>query len=286
MSPRPPFPVIVGVPRSGTTLLRLMLDAHPDLAIPPETGFLISPHILQSTARPVEIAGKLTAFPPEAPAWRDFGISSAYFLQAVETLSPDACLADVLRLFYQTYSGRFGKSRGGDKTPSYLLHMPAIASVLPEAHFIHILRDGRDVALSWRETWFAPSRDIPYLVKQWGEMIRTARSQTAGLFYLEVRYEDLVSSPAEVLSDICSFIGLDFHSDMLLYHQRSAERLKEHLGRYTTDGDLIVSREERLQQQRQTMKPPDIQRIGSWRHILSTEDCKECQIYAGDLLSD
>lgn len=279
-----PFPVIVGVPRSGTTLLRLMLDAHPDLAIPPETGFLTAPDIFQATPGPVELAKQLMRFPPGASAWQDFGIPPEQFLQAAESLPAQARLADVLRLFYQTYSGRFGKARSGDKTPLYLLHMSAMASVLPEAHFIHILRDGRDVALSWRETWFAPSREVPCLVKQWAEMIRTARSQSAGLRYLEVRYEDLVSAPADVLANICTFIGLNFHADMLLYYRQSPKRLQEHLARYTAEGNLVVGREERLRQQRKTMEPPDVQRIGIWRSVLSPEDREKCEMYAGDLL--
>ncbi len=287
MTPVPPqFPVIVGVPRSGTTLLRLMLDAHSDLAIPPETGFLSAAEIIQATLSPLELAEKLTRFPPEAPAWQDFGIGYAQFFQTVGSLPTDAELADVLRLFYRTYSARFGKTRGGDKTPMYLLHMPAIAAVLPEAHFVHIVRDGRDVALSWRETWFAPTRDIPLLVKRWGEMIRTARAQAAGLNYLEVRYEDLIRFPAETLTRICAFIGLDFQPGMLLYHQRSPERLQEHFARHTVEGRLLVSHEERLRQQQKTVEPPDPQRIGAWRESLSLEDCRECEMHAGELLNE
>lgn len=281
-----PLPVIVGVPRSGTTLLRLMLDAHSDLAIPPETGFLSAAEIIQATLSPRELAERLTRFPLEAPAWQDFGIASAQFFQAVGSLPADAGLPDVLRLFYRTYSARFGKTRGGDKTPIYLLRMPAIAAVLPESHFVHIVRDGRDVALSWRETWFAPTRDIPLLVKRWGEMIRTARTQAVGLNYLEIRYEDLIRFPADTLTRICAFIGLDFQPGMLLYHQRSPERLQEHFARYTVEGRLVVSHEERLRQQQKTVEPPDHRRIGAWRQSLSLDDCRECEMHAGDLLNE
>lgn len=263
-----------------------MLDAHTDLAIPPETGFLSAPEMLHATANPRELAEKLTRFPPEAPAWQDFGIPTTQFFQAAESLPANAGLPDVLRLFYRTYAARFGKARGGDKTPTYLLHMPAIASVLPESHFIHIVRDGRDVALSWRETWFAPSRSVPELVRRWGEMIRIARTQAAGLNYLEVRYEDLIKFPADTLADICAFTGLDFQPAMLLYHRRSPERLQEHFARYTVEGKLVVSHEERLRQQKKTVEPPDHRRIGAWRHSLSIEDCRECELHAGDLLSE
>jgi hypothetical protein len=263
-----------------------MLDAHTDLAIPPETGFLSDPAIARAATSPREFAGNLIHFPRQAPAWQDFGISATQFFHALDSLPTDAGLPDVLRLFYRTYAARFGKTRGGDKTPTYLLHMPAVASVLPESRFIHIVRDGRDVALSWRETWFAPSRSIPEIVKRWGEMIRTARNQASGINYLEIRYDDLIRSPADTLACICDFIGLDFQPGMLLYHQRSPERLKEHLARYDLEGKLLVSHEERLRQQKKVAEPLDLRRIGAWRGALTDEECRECERHAGDLLSE
>lgn len=144
------FPVLVGVPRSGTTLLRLMLDAHPQLAIPPETGFLMNP--LDAAVGPEALAKQICQFPSAAPAWADYGLEAAIFRAAAAQLSPQAEVGDVLRLFYRLYAERFTKPRSGDKTPGYLGLMPLVAKVLPEAHFIHIIRDGRDVALSWRKT--------------------------------------------------------------------------------------------------------------------------------------
>ena len=79
----PPFPVIVGVPRSGTTLLRMMLDSHSELAIPPETGFLLSSRIraMADNSSLRQAASAITRFPDDAPAWADFGIDEAEFLQ-------------------------------------------------------------------------------------------------------------------------------------------------------------------------------------------------------------
>ncbi len=74
--PPRPFPVIVGVPRSGTTLLRFMLDAHPDIAIPPETGFLSELARLsgERSPDPGALVALMTDYPPGAPAWPDFGV--------------------------------------------------------------------------------------------------------------------------------------------------------------------------------------------------------------------
>ena len=145
------MPIIVGSPRSGTTLLRLMLDSHPDMAIPPETGFLtIGPDLALVEKDPRRhFAQSLINFPPDAPGWSDFRISEEDFTAKIEALEPFT-VADGFRCFYQLYAERFGKVRWGDKTPLYLLNMPMIESLLPEAHFIHIVRDGRDCAASLR----------------------------------------------------------------------------------------------------------------------------------------
>lgn len=79
-----------------------------------------------------------------------------------------ALLAEGVRLFYRLYARRHGKARWGDKTLLYRLHLTEIEKILPEAHFIHSIRDGRDVALSLREVWFAPSQDISALVQDLG----------------------------------------------------------------------------------------------------------------------
>ncbi|MET0220346.1 MAG: sulfotransferase [Tardiphaga sp.] len=281
----PPFPIIVGVPRSGTTLLRLMLDAHPQLALPPETGFLASPDILAAKADRLRAARLLTSFPPEAPAWGDFGIDAADFVHAAEALPGDAGLAEVLRLFYAQYARQQRKPRSGDKTPLYLGLMTTVASVLPEARFIHIVRDGRDVALSWRETWFAPTTSLPDLVARWASDVAAARAMAPAVNYLEIGYEDLVREPERQLRTICAFIDLDFSPDMLRYHVRAADRLREHGERRMIDGNLVVSREQRLAQQQRTMQPLQPDRIGVWRSEMSPEDRALCHAAAAGLLA-
>ena len=269
---RPPFPVIVGVPRSGTTLLRMMLDSHPELAIPPETGFLASPRIRAMAENPNQAASAMVRFPDDAPAWADFGIDEAAFLQKVRRLPVGARLEDVLRTFYQLYAEAHGKTRAGDKTPSYLLCMPDVARVLPEAHFIHIIRDGRDVAVSWSQTWFAPTKDRPNLVDMWAEQIVRARASAPGLAYREVRFSDLVRQPAVVLQDLCEFVDLTYQPQMLRYFERSPLRLAEHRARYNIDGSLVISQEDRLLQQAGTKSPPSPERVGVWRREMGEEE--------------
>ena len=283
---RAPMPIIVGAPRSGTTLLRFMLDSHPEVAIPPETGFLVidptlsaEPEVLRSS-----FLEWVTGYPPDAPTWADFGIPAERLGQALLDLEPFR-VADGFRLFYRMYAERFGKPRYGDKTPLYCRHLPEVRHLLPEAHFIHLVRDGRDVAHSLRHLWFSEGDDMAALARQWVRDVSMARTEGASCpHYLEVRYETLVQRPAEVLTDICEFLQLRYDPAMLAYHQRTPKRLKEFGSRMRRDGSLLIDRAQRVRQQAMTMRPPDPGRIGAGQRALSGEETRQfCEI-AGDLL--
>ena len=112
------MPVIVGSPRSGTTLLRLMLDAHPQLAIPPETGFLaLGAGLADGAGDALEnFCGNIMRHPPDAPNWPDFHLSADTLRAELGALDPFDVGA-ALRAFYRMYAARFGKSRWGEKTP-------------------------------------------------------------------------------------------------------------------------------------------------------------------------
>src|SRR5512145_1853257 len=167
---QPPMPIIVGVPRSGTTLLRMMIDAHPAVAIPPETGFLPALADLDPASGSSDAAWQIiTGF----HTWPDFQLDPAVLRTTLDRLSP-ASPADAARAFYRLYAQRHGKARWGDKTPTYGTQLDRIASLLPEAHFIHLIRDGRDVMVSARNLWFRPGDTIEAHAMDWaGRLART-----------------------------------------------------------------------------------------------------------------
>jgi hypothetical protein len=281
----PPMPVVVGVGRSGTTLLRLMLDAHPELSIPGETGFL--PPVFEAVRGgeqidAVRFADLVTSF----PTWPDLATDAADFTAAVLRLDPFSITAGA-REFYRRYAVTRGKSRWGDKTPGYGQLVPELLGVLPEAHFVHIIRDGRDVALSLRATWFAPARDMAGLARHWADQIRATRQQAAGRdCYTEVRYEDLLSEPADTLRRICAAIELDYDPAMLTYHREAAGRLSEMRDRVLPDGVTVISQQRRLDNHEFTSRPPDRSRAGRWRVELTIEEQDAFAAEAGDLLGD
>jgi hypothetical protein len=282
------MPIIVGAPRSGTTLLRFMLDSHPLISIPPETGFLGAAANLPQNAdtRPA-VFELLTNYPPDAPAWQDFGIPAAELWTALQNLANPSDVAGQVRTFYRLYASMQGKPAYGDKTPLHCQYLSAIDRLLPEAHFIHIVRDGRDVALSLRQMWFAPCKDIPGLATYWKTLLEETRQ--AGrkcAAYLELRYEDLLSNPEHALGTVCQFLHIDFSAQMLDYWRRAPNRLKEHKARFNRDGKLVVSREQRIQQQALTMQPPCLDRAFRWMREMTAAEQLEFFRYAGDTLEE
>jgi Sulfotransferase family len=293
---RPPAPFVVGASRSGTTMLRLMLDAHPLLAIPPETHFIPSVAKLCATAEnPAAVA--LDAI-IDTDRWPSFGLDPDA-LRGQATAAQCESLSDVLRVFYASYAGSRDKPRWGDKTPFYVLAMPLIARLLAEAHFIHIIRDGRDVALSVIPLWWGPG-SVPEAAAWWADRVRRGRRAGADLPYLEVRYEQLVEQPETELRRICAFIALDFDGRMLGFDERVREQPDEvapHLLELTVDAavaaepehqrrPVVSPREMQARLAARLSGPPDAASVGRWRSEMSATDLRQFDEIAGDLLAE
>jgi hypothetical protein len=265
-----------------------MLDSHPHLAIPPETGFFEIQPELKATGDELrkEFFKAVIDYPTAAPSWPDFEMPEEMFWAALEKINPFN-VSDGYRAFYRLYAARLGKPRWGDKRPTYCFRMDIIRKILPEARFIHIIRDGRDAALSLRKMPFSPGWEIETQANYWRDCVLAARRAGTGCpDYLEVRYEDLILNTAEILNRICPFIDLPYDSAMLGYYTRSPERLKEHKGRNWSDGTLLITQEERLNQQKRTMDPPDPSRVFAWKTAMSAEERERFQLVAGDLLKE
>jgi hypothetical protein len=271
-----PAPFIVGAGRSGTTLLRMILDAHPELAIPPETHFI--PALKDTWERAPQPRDAVIRALLHHQRWADFGIRADEFRARIDATSAST-LGDVLRDFYSAYAEHHGKPRWGDKTPAYVLAMPAIAELLAEARFIHVIRDGRDVALSVRPLWFGPDT-IETAAVWWKERVDAGQRAGATLAYVEVRYETLVGNVRRELKRLCRFLELDFRDEMLTGHPRAGDRLSEERG-LASQG---VSAELRAQIHQRVSLPPDSVRVGRWRTEMTSSERRRFEALAGDTL--
>ncbi len=213
---------VVGCPRSGTTLVQTMLDSHPCLSVLYEANFLVDiPLGLRSSLANASEALILAEAHPNSQTHsfdartartvcRELGITGA--AGAMRVLAASAALAH-------------GKRRWGNKTPKALLHLAELASVYPDAQFIHVIRDGRDSAHSQARV---NGRSVIQGALLWRTGMRTGRragSRLGANRYLEVRLEELLSSPEEQLRRMCAFLGEDFDQSLLHSHTTARERI-------------------------------------------------------------
>jgi len=282
MTAAPP-PFVVGVTRSGTTLLRLMLDAHPDLAIPPETHFL--PELAEASRKPGATAGELADVVIGERHWGDFALDPDELRQRFAMLD-GGDPGEAARAFYRLYAEREDKNRWGDKTPQYLKSMLLIQEILPEAHFVHLIRDGRDAALSRASRVLKDPPPQDEVAGRWKRRVLRARADAERLdHYMEARYEDLVADPEPTLRRVCEFIELEYDPQMLAYHERAEERLAE-MARDLPErpGQPRRPAAHRLQAHELTKGPPRTDRVARWRTEMTDEEQAAWVDVAGDLL--
>lgn len=196
---------IVGPPGSGTTLLRLMLDSHPDLMLARETGFLRSVaaiHHVPFTENGDTWAARLGLSPEEL----DRGMERFY---------------DGL---FSLAAGRQGARRWGDKTPFHVHFMAEAARVFPDAQFVGIIRHPGACASSARRfdlSWGSG-------VRLWKD--RSAAMSTQGIAlgerFLLIRYEDLVTDQQDVVGQVLNFLGLPWDDAVLAHHERHSGRME------------------------------------------------------------
>jgi hypothetical protein len=218
------FPFFVGCDRSGTTLIQAVFDGHSQLAIPYESHFI--PMLLRRRERyehpeGFELEGFLAdlfAF-PFAERWH---LSRAEITDGLR-FKPPKDVPDAIRTVYALYASHVGGAGYGDKTPGYVRSIPRIAAAFPESRFVHIVRDGRDVALSLLEVEWAPD-SIVDAARFWRQRVEAGRNAGRVLGpsrYAELRYEDFLEDPKGETKRICDFLRLPFEETMLDYAGRA-----------------------------------------------------------------
>lgn len=203
---------IVGCHRSGTTLAAAILDRHPQIAVPPETWFCrgVLPRYL--AARPQTRAAAVEVF-LRGPTGADLGLSAAEILARLDNPSPPSLFRAVLA----AYAAKSGKSLAVEKTPVHLFYTPLLSRWYPKARFISVIRDGRDVALSWlRVPW--GSGTLAGRCLAWDEAMRETEGHLRRLEgrYMPVRFETLLRDPEGTVKAIDEFLGLDYDPRQLL----------------------------------------------------------------------
>jgi hypothetical protein len=274
-----PYVFIVGCPRSGTTLLKRIVDAHERIAITPETHWI--PRFWRKRVG-VKRDGTVT---PEILAalfaYRKFGNLKIDPADVGALLAGDRPVgyAGFVSGVFDLYARRRRKPLAGDKTPGYVQHLPLLSELWPSARFVHIVRDGRDVALSVLDWDRAPRTAGRFATWEddrlttaalwWERFVRLGREAGRILGperYHELRYEDLVADQAGVCRAICRFLDVPYDDAM--------ERFSE--GRTKNAPDLSAKRAWR----------PVTAGLRDWRRQMSAADLERFEAAAGALLEE
>jgi hypothetical protein len=271
MSTAPIF--IIGLNRSGTTLLRLMLDAHSRIAIPNESHFF-----LRYYKRRAELADLRE--PDRRLALVEQILTERYVQRWDRTLTPgdidlEQCtsLEETIRQIYLAYARAFGKDLWGDKTPEYSTEAHILNRMFPDGRFIHLIRDGRDVALSIIQRKWGPN-DFVTAMRTWAEDVTWTRKMLAMLpedRCVELRFEDLITRPEVELRRVTEFLGVAFEEQMLRYSEGAEEKVGGNI-RTKIHGHLS--------------KPPLATQGLKWMRTLSAADQAVAHELAGETLAE
>ena len=253
---------VVGCDRSGTTLLRLMLIQSPDLHIPAETRFLARLKKKSRVYGDFSQAFRRRRFVNDLK--NNKATTTTYTFPAFKLTEKEAekALAEAAptnfpgaaRALFDASARKNDKKRWGDKTPKQVSDILWLARAFPNAQFIHIIRDGRDVAASiLKAAW---TKDVFHAAYYWVKQVQEGRKAGLSLGkerYCEVRYEQLVTHPEETLKDLCDWLHLEYVSEMLKYYKNSHAVIpKEHVSLFKLAD-----------------KPLDRSRVRAWKGNLS-----------------
>jgi hypothetical protein len=252
---------IGGAGRSGTTLMRVMLDAHPRICCGPELKVL--PSIAELY---------LTVTCSFASVMQSYGNSKDEIAKRFRQL-----IEGLVEAFRRTS----GKPRWAEKTPHNAIVMAPLGEIFPDARFLHVIRDGRDVVCSLiTMDWFDPAtgqrleyvKSVAKAARYWREVVGRAREQalqpSLSGRVLEVRYEALVADPETVMLRVLDFLDERWDAAVLAHHTKN--RSHEPVEAST----------------HQAAKPVNQSAVGRWREEMARSDISTFRLEAGQLLRE
>lgn len=255
MSEAPPPFFILGTHGSGSTVLRLMLDSHERLAIPPETGFL-----------------RLVTAHRWVPYW-EFGGEWHERLELTDA-DVDQRLAGLYGEMFARYAERHGAQRWGEKTPFHLWHIDDIGRLFPEAQLLAIVRHPFGaIGSAIRRFDRRPEKATRHWLGGVRELVR--QSAVVGDRLAFIRYEDLTRDPEPAMREILAWLGEPWSPAVLRHHEVQASRGGPTVAEGGTRTDQQLD-DTRIERWKEWFEPADRQlveeRTGPWARLLGYGD--------------
>jgi len=257
---------IIGNPRSGTSLLRIMMNSHSFMVIPPECGFIqwwfkkydnwSSKSNLSEFITDLQTSKKIET-------WQlDFD-ALYYFLEQRVSKSYEELMFNVVAFYGFSKQQKLNPAVLGNKNNYYIEHLELLKRIAPKSKFLIILRDPRDVYCSYKgikelnsKSTYVPilSQDLQSFTRDWyynqSEILKFLNKLDKKQFKV-INYEDLVLSSKTVLVKVCNFLKVSFEEKMLHYYK-------------TNDEPVAL-----LDWKKKTLQPPDFNSIGRYKKLLS-----------------
>ena len=223
---RPVF--IIGSERSGTTLVLAILACHPRIAVPEVTWYYprFRPY-LHSYGDLADLSNFKTlahemAYGLRVPFWRMADANPATFGDeiAARALDIEQSFAGVFSAMFARYSDTVNKPRWGEKTPGNVFYVEQILQDFPNAQFLYIYRDCRDASAEFIDSQFGPT-DAYSAAVMWRDgqqAVKPFREGLAADQWFNIRYEDFVRNPVEILQNMCAFLGEEYDDALMEFH--------------------------------------------------------------------
>lgn len=279
---------IIGNPRSGTSLFRLMLNYHSQIVVPPECGYIqwLDDEYSKVTVWSVPLYRKVSQEIAVSRRFDSWGVSSEEILNFLIETRPDS-YAEVCACVHQLYAIRVGKvpMLWGDKNNYYINHLDRLQALYPDAKFLFLIRDPRDIFCSYKalsggegSSAFAPklTTSVSEFCEEWRsnyDLVKALQQklQMSGRTYI-VRYEDLVVSPAATLAGVFNYLELGMESSVLDY--------------YKDRSDAFIEPAISISWKLKTRHAPDPNNVGKYKEILSECEQREIALSCSEGMND
>lgn len=270
-----PFFFVVGRPRSGTTLLRTLFDAHPNTSVPPESQFIINLYPKYGKITNWTETNILSFYDELISQWLfdTWTVDLKELKKALLSYQGKYSYGTICKVVYSKYNSLFEKRElmfFGDKNPGYAIYSKLLLKIFPEAKFIHITRDYRDNFVSIKNVDF--ELPIPSLVVQkWKYFFKKFKKDSAlkpDSYYI-IKYEDLAKEPETQMKNLCEFIGINFDDSIFNFPEKKDEILRIYPPGYIHNYHSSL------------LKKINTNSIGVWKNKLSSRQVKLMDATAG-----
>lgn len=267
---------ILSRPRTGSTLLRTLFDAHPNVQIPPECQFIINLYPKYGS-RGFWNKSQITEFAKDLETqflFHTWKLDTSDLIRSLLLLEGKISYGNICKAVYWHYQSLFSKNQIlliGDKNPGYALYINLLLKIFPEARFIHLTRDYRDNFLSLARVEF----ELPFIALttyKWRYFYKRISSAADAMpeRFATIRYEDLVNHPKMEMERLCLFLSLPFEENVFKFYLKKDEFLK------------LYPEEQINKIHASLMNPLSTNKIGLWETELTNRQKTIADFVAGE----